>query len=127
MTALAARAGEGPTSSANLAASVGTNAAYLRALLGLLKAAGLIDVKQGKCGGASIKRPAHEITLAEVFVAVESDPSVPTHACETTNGCFVGQGILGALAPVLCDVQQAVQAKLGETTIQDLLNACSNK
>jgi len=127
MTALAARSGEGPTSSANLAASVGTNPAYLRALLGLLKAADLIDVKQGKMGGASLKRPATEISLAEVFVAVESDPQVPTHACESTSGCFVGEGILNALAPVLCDVQEAVQAKLGETTIQDLLNACPNK
>lgn len=127
MTALAARAESGLTSSAVLAQSVGTHPAFLRGLLGLLKAAGLIEVKQGKTGGACLARPAQTITLAEVYVAVEEDPTVPTHACEPSATCFVGQGILEALEPALKDVEAAIVAKLGETTIADLLCACSNK
>ena len=53
-----------------LASSVNVNPVVIRRLLQQLKKAGIVEVMRGS-GGASIKRPIEEITLLDVYRAVE--------------------------------------------------------
>ena len=53
-----------------LAGSVGTNPVIIRNLMLSLKNAGLIEVKRGT-GGATIKKSLEEITLFDIYTAVE--------------------------------------------------------
>ena len=53
-----------------LASSINVNPVIVRKLLGQLKEAGLIEVRRG-LGGASLARPADEITLLDIYRAVE--------------------------------------------------------
>ena len=53
-----------------LAASVNVNPVIIRKLLSQLKNAGLIQVKRGS-GGASFSRPLEDITLLDIYRAVD--------------------------------------------------------
>src|SRR4051812_153592 len=71
LTALAYRGGAGATSH-TLARSICTNAVVVRRLLSQLRQAGLIACQPGKSGGCQLAKRAEQITLYDVFKAVES-------------------------------------------------------
>ena len=106
--------------SAQLAGSVNTNPAFLRTLLGRLRAAGLIDVSLGKGGGARLARPASRLTLADVYRAVERQPAAQLHRCTPDKRCVVGRNILPILDDVVRDVEAATLQRLTRKTIADL-------
>ncbi len=108
------------TSSSMLATSVNTHAAFLRGLIGQLKAAGLVEVTLGKGGGARLARPAASISLLEVWRAVEPEPTLPTHARAPYEGCPVGCHILDVLAEVEAELDAAVAARLARTRVSEL-------
>jgi Rrf2 family protein len=106
--------------STELAGSVNTNPAFLRTLLGELRAAGLIDVSLGKGGGARLARPASRLTLADVYRAVEKQPPAQLHRCPPDKRCVVGRNILPILDDVVRDVEAAALQRLTRKTIADL-------
>jgi len=119
LTALAVH-DDGPLTSAELARSVNTNPAFLRTLLGRLRAAGLIEVTLGKGGGARLARPASRVTLADVYRAMERRPPVQLHRCAPDKRCVVGRNILSILDVVVRDVESAAVRRLAGTTVADL-------
>ena len=119
LTALAVH-DDGPLTSAELARSVNTNPAFLRTLLGRLRAAGLIEVTLGKGGGARLARPASRVTLADVYRAMERRPPVQLHRCAPDKRCVVGRNILSILDGVVRDVESAAVRRLAGTTVADL-------
>ena len=58
--------------SARIAESVKTNPAYIRQLMAALKNAGLISNTQGQAN-ACLTKPADEITMLDVYRAVEGE------------------------------------------------------
>jgi Rrf2 family protein len=111
---------EAPVTSAQLARSVNTNPAFLRTLLGQLRAAGLIEVSLGKGGGARLARPASRLTLADVYRAMERRPAVQLHRCPPDKSCVVGRNILPVLDGVVRDVESAALRRLAGKTVADL-------
>ena len=81
-----------------LAGSVNVNPVIIRRILQQLKAANLITVSRGS-GGASIVKPLSEITLFDVYNAVECvDSGNLFHFHENPNPeCPVGRNIHNAL------------------------------
>eukprot|EP01037_Dinobryon_pediforme_P028203 gene28203-31376_t len=61
----ATRSGQEFLSSSAIAASVNTNAVFVRELLCQLTKAHLVVTKEGRGGGAQLARPATQISLAE--------------------------------------------------------------
>ena len=119
LTALAVHQ-DRPVTSTELAQSVNTNPAFLRALLGRLRAAGLIEVTLGKGGGARLARPASRLTLADVYRATERRPPVQLHRCAPDKRCVIGRIILSVLDVVARDVESAAVRRLAGTTVADL-------
>ena len=65
--------GEGKKmTSARIAESVKTNPAYIRQLMSALKKAGLISTVQGQAQ-AALTRPAEQISMLDIYRAVEGD------------------------------------------------------
>src|SRR5918998_1571726 len=62
----------GDCTSARLAWSIGTNPVVVRRIAGQLSRAGLITVQRGP-GGASLSRPAAQITLRDVWRAIHPE------------------------------------------------------
>jgi Rrf2 family protein len=64
-------AGEGPTTAETIATRQDISLKYLLDILRELKRAGLVRSKRGPDGGFMLARPAAEISLADVFRAVD--------------------------------------------------------
>ncbi len=104
-----------------LASSVNVNPVVIRRLLRQLKAAGLVTVVRGS-GGASTAKPPEEITLLDVYQAVDciSDGEL-FHFHENPNPeCPVGQNIHAVLDDKLDRIQSAMEAEMRSITIADI-------
>lgn len=119
MTALGVRS-PAPLPSELLAGSVNTNPAFLRAVIGKLRDAGLVATKLGKGGGATLARPAAEITLLDVYRATVRDPGLNTHDCGANNPCPVAWTIVSYLDALSEDLDEAVATKLAARTVADV-------
>ena len=104
-----------------LASSVNVNPVVIRRLLQQLKKAGIINVKRGS-GGAYIEKPLDEITLLDVYNAVECiDNGDLFHFHENPNSrCPVGRNIHSVLDRRLDSIQQAMEREMSSVTLQDI-------
>ncbi|APR76907.1 Rrf2 family transcriptional regulator, group III [Minicystis rosea] len=110
-----------PVSSETLAESVNTSAIVVRRLLGTLRDAGLVQGHLGRRGGASLARRPEEITLLDIYRAVD-DPNVFAFSKNAPNeACPVGCRMNELLAPVFDGVQKAIEVELGRIHLSDLL------
>ncbi len=108
------------TTSEFIASSVNVNPVVIRRTLLSLKAAGMIEVKAGS-GGARIVKNLKEITLYDVFKAVDSVDGDLFHFHENPNpACPVGKTIHAVLDGHLADAQRAMENSLKGVTLYDL-------
>jgi Rrf2 family protein len=118
---LAQRRGSELLTSDQVAASVNTNPVIIRRSLGDLRRAGLVTVRHGAGAGWSLARTPEEITLLDVYHAVEQEPLFGMHHTEPNLECPVGRGIRPALGHVYRGVEQTLRRELGRTSIADVL------
>jgi Rrf2 family protein len=120
--ALAQRRGDDVLTSDQVAASVNTNPVIIRRSLGQLRQAGLVVVRHGAGAGWSLARVPDQITLLDVYDAVEREPVFAMHHTEPNLECPVGRGIRPALGPIYHGVEQAMRHELARTSIADVLH-----
>lgn len=106
-----------------IASSVNVNPVVIRRLLQQLKKAGIVQVARGS-GGADIAKPIDQITLLDVYKAVECvDEDGLFHFHENPNQlCPVGRNIHAVLDGRLETIQEAMEREMSEVTIQDILS-----
>lgn len=106
-----------------LASSVNVNPVVIRRLLQQLKKAGIINVVRGS-GGTSVEKPLDEITLLDVYNAVECvEEGSLFHFHENPNQlCPVGKNIHAILDKRLESIQIAMENEMRSVTIQDVMN-----
>lgn len=105
-----------------LAGSVNTNPVIIRRITGMLKRAGLVDVRPG-VGGASLLREPERITLLDVYRAVEAaeaDGLFHMHG-RPNPACPVGRNIEAALGEKMTEAQSALERQLAGETLQRLI------
>lgn len=113
--------GKEKTTSVFLAGSVNVNPVIIRNTLGQLKAAGLITVKAGE-GGSSLAKEPGDITLLDVFHAVEKEEDL-FHFHENPNpDCPVGKNVHAVLNNKLLTIQEAMFRQMRSITLQDLID-----
>ena len=118
---------EQKTTSDFIAASVQVNPVIIRRTLLSLKAAGMIEVKAGS-GGATIVRDLKDITLYDVYRAVDSVEGDIFHFHENPNpACPVGKNIHAVLDTHLADAQAAMENELKKVTLFDLTRELDQK
>ena len=109
-----------------LAGSVNVNPVIIRNILIQLKKAKIIIVKRGK-GGISINKKAKDITLLDIFEAVESlDGKLFSFHKKPNSKCPVGNNITKVLLPKLDDIQKSMEKELEKTTLEDIFNSLKN-
>ena len=113
--------GKEKTTSTFLAGSVNVNPVIIRNTLGQLKSAGLVTVKAGE-GGASLAKDPKNITLMDVFNAVEKEEML-FHFHENPNPeCPVGKNVHAVLDRRLLSIQEVMQEQMKSITLQDLID-----
>ncbi|MFX3619439.1 MAG: Rrf2 family transcriptional regulator [Sporolactobacillus sp.] len=105
-----------------IASSVNTNPVVIRRILGMLRKFRLIRTVAGKAG-ASLTKPAAEVTLLDVYQAVEPSSSLFAVHANPNPHCPVGKGINVVLEEAFSTAQAALEAKLSLQTIQNILDS----
>ena len=105
-----------------LSVSTSVNAVIIRNVLGLLREAGIVETRQGS-GGAHLARPLDEITLYDIYKAVDCvDDEGLFHFHENPNAeCPVGRNIHKVVAGRLAAVQRAMENELRSTTLAEIV------
>jgi DNA-binding IscR family transcriptional regulator len=110
----------GDSTSARLAWSIGTNPVVVRRIAGQLSRAGLISVQRGP-GGASLSRPASQITLRDVWRAIHPEKEKLLGVHRKTNGeCPVGRKVPELLRRRFDEAEVALLNDFDTTTIAQL-------
>ncbi|HEX2191547.1 MAG TPA: Rrf2 family transcriptional regulator [Longimicrobiaceae bacterium] len=110
-----------PVSSQQAARSVNTNPVVVRRIVGALRRAGLVEVQPGAAGGARLARAPEEISLLEVYRAVEDGaPLFALHPQTPCQDCGVGANIQAALCGVFGEAQAAMEAVLARVTVAEV-------
>ena len=105
-----------------LAGSINVNPVIIRRTMQSLKGADLIEVKRGT-GGMEIAKPMSEITLLDIFNAVEPlEDGQLFHFHENPNTeCPVGRNIHAGLDDKLFSIQAAMEDKMRSITLEDVV------
>lgn len=116
-----------PATSAAIARSVNTNPVVVRRVLGSLAAAGLVASERGASGGSRLARPADRMTLRDLYRAVGEGELCPLHDTGRSPGCPVARAIGPVLTGIVEQASAAMENKLSETTLADVLNRVKAK
>lgn len=104
-----------------LSKSINTNPVIIRNILGKLSKAGLVKVQRGT-GGIEIAKPMENITLYDVYKAVDpvKNGTLFNFHANPNPECPVGRNIHGLLDGKLSQIQGAMEEKMREYTIADM-------
>ncbi len=108
-------------SSEKMAQSTGVNPVIVRGISGMLRRAGLVQSRQGVIG-LSLTRPADQITLLDIYRAVQSPEQLFSLHEHPNAACMVGRNIQPTLIEVCSRAQHALEAELASTSL-----ACVNR
>ncbi|MDY4968689.1 MAG: Rrf2 family transcriptional regulator [Lachnospiraceae bacterium] len=117
-----------PAASELLAKSVGTNPVVIRQMMSMLKKAGLIETRNG-VPGIEVIRPQEEITLLDIYKAVQKDADAPLFDFHPNPNpaCFVGANIADAMEKPLQDAQKAMESSLAQYSLKDVTSFIGKK
>ena len=108
-------------SSASIAESVHTNPGFVRQLMLKLKKAGLMTSVAGHAR-PSLSKPADQITLLDIYKAVEGDKPLLHLDTHTNPDCGVGINIQLSLQGFYNEIQEAAEEKMNMITLQDIID-----
>ena len=107
--------------SQTLAASVNTNPVVIRRLLLALRRARLIETFTGKHGGARLQKMPREISLLNVYDAVEPRPVIPVNERKAFRKCHVSCNMKNIMSGVAESTENAVRKHLRGITLAKLV------
>ena len=110
-----------PLKSAEIAQSQAIPRRFLEIILNQLKHAGIVTAKRGYTGGFRLKRPAHEISVREIFQALDETcgPATACVSCISNGDCpFYGACVF---MPLWTQLQDAIDNICRNTTVNKLV------
>jgi Rrf2 family protein len=111
-----------PVASERIASSASTNPAVIRRLLCMLARAGITTSQLGAGGGALLARRAEDITLLDVYRAVEEGALFAMHHKPPNPGCSIGRHIQVALEETTGEAVRALETVLAGKSVADMLS-----
>jgi len=113
--------GDQRTTSANLAASVNTSPSFVRRVLARLSRAGLVETATGKAGACWLAKDAKDISLLDIYQAVDAPKAFSIHSYNEQKTCPVSCRIKAALSRALGKTQKAMEASLDGITLAQIV------
>lgn len=108
-------------SSKAIADSIESNPSLIRRLMSSLSKAGLLITQSGSVS-PRLSRPADQITLLDVYLAIDDSHEL-LHVDEKTNmNCPVGRNIQDTLNAAYAQVQKAAEESMQSIVLQDLID-----
>ena len=113
-------------SSSAIATSIKTNPAFVRQIMMKLKKAGLMSSVTGHAKPA-LSRPAEQITLLDIYKAVEGEKPLLHLDTHTNPDCGVGINIQLALQDYYQEVQSAAENRMKGINLQNIIDLYRQK
>ena len=112
-----------PLTSQEIADSVGTNASYIRKIIGLLKKKNIVESHRGVSGFA-LKPKAEELTLLQIYQAVNETetPRIFDLHQNPSDKCIVGRHINPVLTDMFTEIEDTFSRALAEKTLADCIS-----
>src|SRR5258708_16803164 len=107
--------------SEQMAVSVNTNAVVIRRMLCDLAEDKLVVSHTGSTGGSRLARKPAQISLLDVYRAVECTDVFSLHPKRPSHRCPVGAAIGPVLKDVRGEIDSAIVEVLGNITIEDVV------
>ena len=115
------------TKSGNLAASVNTSPSFVRRILAKLSRAGLVGTSTGKAGACRLAREAKDISLLDIYEAVDAPKAFSIHSYDEQKHCPVSRRIKATLEKALAKTQQAMEASLAKISLAQIVSDLKQK
>lgn len=115
-----------PASSEVVARSVNTNPVVIRRLIALLRRAGLVSTQNGRGGGFTLARDPREITLLDIYRAVEERELIAVHEGSNRH-CPIGREVSEVLQRYTTAAERAVEQSLSRTTLRQVVSAIGRR
>jgi len=112
---------DGPLKSEQMAGSVNTNAVVIRRMLCELAQGELVVSQTGSTGGSRLAREPGQITLLDVYRALECPGVFCLHRKHPSRRCPVGANIATVLDDVRGEIDFAIEKVLARITIEDVV------
>lgn len=106
-----------------IAQSVGTNPVVVRRVCGMLVKAGLVTMRKGQNGGALLTRPPDQITLGDIYRAVELGPALQVPGNRENCTCPVGRIVGGVLRKFFCRAEDGMLKELDGMKLAEVIQA----
>ena len=112
-----------PLTSEEIAASVGTNASYIRKIIGLLKKKDIVESRRG-VSGFTLKPKAEALTLLQIYQAVNETetPRIFDLHQNPSDECIVGRHIKPVLTDMFTEIEDSFSRALAEKTLADCIS-----
>ena len=110
-------------SSAYLAGSINATPSFVRRILAMLSKAGLVHTVRGPSGSCSLTRKASEITLLDIYRAVDAPKVFALHQYPPEKRCTISCRMKHALTEVLDEAQAGMEQSLQEKSLADFLKS----
>lgn len=115
-------ASEKPMTSGEIAGSVGTNASYIRKIIGSLKKKNIIESHRG-ISGYTLKPKAEELTLFQIYQAVSETEAIGLFDLHQNpnDRCIVGRHIKPVLTEMFTEIDASMALVLSGKTLADCI------
>lgn len=107
----------------DVAGKLNTNPVVIRRVFSLLHQAGLVDSQKGPHGGSRLAKPAKQITLAEVYSALDGGELFHSAAFDSADHGKMRLKLKGVFA----GAEAALRDELRRTTLNDLVRKSGKK
>ncbi|HTH46761.1 MAG TPA: Rrf2 family transcriptional regulator [Candidatus Limnocylindria bacterium] len=111
----------GTTTSGHLAQSVNTSASFVRRTLAKLSKAGLVETTTGKSGACGLAKPPEQISLLDVYRAVDAPKVFAIHSYTNQQTCPVSCNIKAALENALAKTQSGMESSLAQISLAEVI------
>ena len=98
-----------------------TNAVFVKRIIAKLAKASLIETTPGKLGGCALAKRPREITLLDVYRAVQAPRIFAIHEYPVNKGCVISSNINQVMGGVLQTAQSSFEKEMKTTTVADVL------
>ena len=109
------------TSSDLAAGSINACPSFVRRVLSKLSKAGLVRTSRGKSGTCLLARPAMDISLLDIYKAVDAPKVFEIHSYPAQQLCPVSSGFKSMMERVLDKSQLSFENTLTKTSLADVI------
>ena len=108
--------------SGELSASVNACPSFVRRVVSKLSKAKLVKTTTGKSGACSLAKNPKQISLLDIYEAVEAPKAFAIHDYPVQKQCSISCNIKGSMERVLDQTQHSLEETLKKITLADVIS-----